>query len=229
MSTLALSTVPHGKFQQYLRVAVPDISHGILFGSGLIVGVAATGASHEQLVACGIGALALAALTTAARGHVSTHAREESDEAEQQRGRGGTDASPTAEREALSASYSRRGLQPALAAKVAAELMEHDAFGTHTRAELGFSPIHRAAPAASVWTSAASAALGAALPLVVAMQSGGASPMRWVAGASLLVLAALGAADSRAHGCAILPGTLRIILWGVLTMAAMAAVGAQLN
>lgn len=53
-----------------------------------------------------------------------------------------TDAA--AEHQELTAIYVDRGVEPNLAAKVAEQLMAHDALGTHAREELGIAETMRA-------------------------------------------------------------------------------------
>ncbi|GAA5165100.1 VIT1/CCC1 transporter family protein [Viridibacterium curvum] len=227
MTAFTLRPLHLDALQQGLRMTLPGISHGILLGSGFILGIASSGASHRQILVAGTCALAVGALVTAARTHVATHARQESDEAEQLREHNTMDSTPGEERSVLAASYTRRGLNPGLAAKVAAELMEHDAFGFHTREELGFKPVRHSLPAARVWAAAANVAIGAALPLAVAASSRE-NLMLWVTIASLLTLAVLSIAVSRARHCAVMPGVMRIGMWSILTMALMTLLGSQL-
>jgi vacuolar iron transporter family protein len=72
------------------------------------------------------------------------------------------------EHKELMAIYIGRGFDPALAKQVADQLMAHDAIGAHARDELGISETLRARPIQAALASAASFAVGAALPLFVA-------------------------------------------------------------
>lgn len=56
-----------------------------------------------------------------------------------------------------------------LALQVSDALMAHDALGAHARDELGLSDMHRARPVQAAITSAATFAVGAALPLGAAV------------------------------------------------------------
>ena len=130
-----------------------------------------------------------------------------------------------AEHAELATIYEQRGLTPTLAAEVAAQLMAHDALGAHARDELGISATLQARPVQAALTSAATFAVGAALPLLVTSFS----PTRWlltlVAGASLVCLGLLGAVAARAGGAQPWVGTLRVVFWGALAMGLTAAVG----
>jgi VIT1/CCC1 family predicted Fe2+/Mn2+ transporter len=73
--------------------------------------------------------------------------------------------------------------------------------------------------------SAASFAVGAALPLLMALWLAPAMLMPGVAGFSLLFLALLGFVAARAGGAPVGPSILRVAFWGALAMALTAAVG----
>jgi VIT1/CCC1 family predicted Fe2+/Mn2+ transporter len=112
-----------------------------------------------------------------------------------------------------------------LARQVAEQLMAADALGAHARDEIGITEISRARPLQAALSSAASFAVGAALPLSTAWLA----PMGWVVatvgGTSLLLLAGLGALAARTGGAPVLRASLRVTLWGALAMLATAAVG----
>jgi VIT1/CCC1 family predicted Fe2+/Mn2+ transporter len=116
-------------------------------------------------------------------------------------------------------------LSPDLALQVATQLSKHDALGAHARDELGISNAFSAKPLQAALASAASFAVGAALPLGVAALVPLQGVLLWVACASLLSLALLGVVAARAGGSAVLPSVWRVTFWGVLAMAATAGVG----
>lgn len=126
----------------------------------------------------------------------------------------------------LAAIYIRRGLTAPLAAEVAVQLMAHDALGAHSRDELGFSEALKARPIQAALASAATFAIGAAFPLLVAITS----PVHWVIptviASSLLFLAILGGVAARVGGAPTVAGALRVMFWGALAMGLTAGVGA---
>jgi len=122
--------------------------------------------------------------------------------------------------------YVARGLDPALAKQVAAQLMAHDALGAHARDELGISASFTARPIQAALASAASFVAGAAMPLAVAAIAPEAGLIPIVSGSSLLFLALLGGLAARAGGAGVLLGALRVTFWGALAMAVTAGVGA---
>jgi VIT1/CCC1 family predicted Fe2+/Mn2+ transporter len=136
-----------------------------------------------------------------------------------------SNATPAAEQRELSGIYVQRGLDPSLARQVAEQLMAHDALGAHARDELGISVTLSARPVQAALASAASFAVGAALPLVVTTLAPMDVLIHWIAGSSLLFLALLGAAAARAGGASALLGAWRVTFWGALAMAITAGVG----
>ena len=81
-------------------------------------------------------------------------------------------------------------------------------------------------PVQAALSSAASFAVGAALPLVVTALSSQPSMVYWVGGTSLLFLALLGVLATRVGGASVVIGAARVTFWGALAMAITAGVGA---
>src|SRR5476649_524900 len=104
--------------------------------------------------------------------------------------------------------------------------MSHDALGAHARDELGISETLRARPIQAAFTSAASFAVGAAMPLLVTALAPVANLIVLVPGASLLFLALLGALAAGAGGANVTVGAIRVTFWGALAMGLTAGVGA---
>jgi VIT1/CCC1 family predicted Fe2+/Mn2+ transporter len=74
--------------------------------------------------------------------------------------------------------------------------------------------------------SAGSFAVGAAMPLVVAIITPDAALIPLVSGTSLMFLAALGGLAAHAGGASVRLGAMRVTFWGALAMALTAGVGA---
>ncbi|MFT5533885.1 MAG: VIT1/CCC1 family predicted Fe2+/Mn2+ transporter [Burkholderiaceae bacterium] len=209
----------------WLRAAVLGANDGIVSTASLLVGVAAAQASHASLLTTGVAALVAGAMSMAAGEYVSVHSQADTENADLARERAELLADPTAERRELTAIYVERGIEPILAAQVAEQLMQHDALGAHARDELGMSSGGRAQPVLAALSSAASFAVGAALPLTVLLLVPETTLIWWVAGTSLLFLALLGGAAARVGGAAVLIGAWRVTFWGALAMALTAGVG----
>jgi vacuolar iron transporter family protein len=119
-----------------------------------------------------------------------------------------------------------RGLEPELAQQVAQRLMAHDALGAHARDELGISEAFSARPVQAAFTSAASFAVGASLPLLAAAIVADSRLIVVVSGSSLVFLAILGGLAARVGGARVSVGAARVTFWGALAMALTAGVGA---
>ena len=132
---------------------------------------------------------------------------------------------PEFEARELAGIYVARGLTPELARQVAQQLMAHDALGAHSRDELGMSETVSARPVQAGLTSAATFAVGAALPLLTALVAPAPYVVPVVAGTSLVFLIALGAWSARTGGAPVLRASLRVAFWGALAMGLTAAVG----
>jgi VIT1/CCC1 family predicted Fe2+/Mn2+ transporter len=210
----------------WLRAAVHGANDGIVSTASLVVGVAAAGASHGSIVLSGIAGLVAGAMSMAAGEYVSVHSQADTEAADLTRERAELEADPVAERRELTAIYVGRGLDYALANQVAGKLMEHDALGAHARDELGISEAQSARPVQAALASAASFAVGAALPLLVAVLASTSSVIAWVSGTALVFLAVLGALAARAGGASLVAGAWRVTFWGALAMAITAGVGA---
>lgn len=131
------------------------------------------------------------------------------------------------EREELAQIYVKRGVDHELAVKVADQLMAKDALGAHARDELGISEITTARPIqAAALTSAATFAIGAAMPLLMVVVSPTDKLVTIVSVASLAFLALLGAVGAKAGGANIITAMARVTFWGALAMALTAGIGA---
>ena len=218
----------------WLRAAVLGANDGIVSTASLVVGVAAAGSSQNSILVTGVAGLVAGAMSMAAGEYVSVHSQADTEKADLSREQAELQNDPVAEQRELTAIYVGRGLQPALAQQVAQQLMARDALGAHARDELGISEVMRARPLQAALASAASFAIGAALPLAVTALVFAMVPARVssqnliasVAGASLVFLAVLGYISARAGGANVLAGAWRVMLWGALAMAATAAAGA---
>jgi vacuolar iron transporter family protein len=210
----------------WLRAAVLGANDGIVSTASLILGVAAAQSSHGQLLIAGVAGLVAGAMSMAAGEYVSVHSQADTERADIALERLELESNPAGERGELTAIYIGRGLDPALAAQVAQQLMEHDALGAHVRDELGLSQTLVARPIQAAVASAASFAVGAAMPLLVVLVAPDAVPIPLVAGVSLVFLAVLGGVAARAGGASVRVGALRVAFWGALAMALTAGVGA---
>lgn len=210
----------------WLRAAVLGANDGIVSTASLMIGVAAAHTPVSSILLTGVAGLVAGAMSMAAGEYVSVYSQADTQNADLARERAELQADPAAEMRELTAIYAARGLEPELARQVAAQLTAHDALGAHARDELGISEALSARPVQAALASAASFAVGAALPLGVALLAPNARLIPWVAATSLLFLALLGGIAARAGGAHVLAGAWRVSFWGALAMAITAGVGA---
>src|ERR1051326_9052810 len=208
----------------WLRPAVLGVNDGIVSTASLLLGVAAAHSTHSGILVAGVAGLAAGAMSMAAGEYVSVRSQTDTEQAEVEIVRRHLESDPEFELEELSAIYIKRGLDTALATQVAKQLMAHDALSAHVRDELGISEVLRARPIQAALTSAASFAVGAALPLTAAMVAE-ASLLPMVSTTSLAFLAVLGGLAAYAGGAPVAPGALRVTFWGALAMAVTAGIG----
>jgi VIT1/CCC1 family predicted Fe2+/Mn2+ transporter len=209
----------------WLRAAVLGANDGILSTASLVLGVAAAHSSHSNILVAGIAGMVAGAVSMAAGEYVSVHSQADTEQAELKRERVELKTNDEGEHKELAAIYVARGLDPSLAKQVARQLMAHDAIGAHARDELGITETLTARPLQAALTSAASFALGAALPLLVTATAPEAGLIPLVSGASLVLLALLGGVAARTGGAGVMVGAIRVLFWGALAMALTTGVG----
>jgi VIT1/CCC1 family predicted Fe2+/Mn2+ transporter len=209
----------------WLRAAVLGANDGLISTSSLVVGVASAQAERGPVLLSALAGLVAGALSMAAGEYVSVSSQADTEQADLARERGELATQPEAEHRELAQIYQSRGLTPTLAAEVATQLMAHDALGAHARDELGLSEITLARPLQAALASAASFAAGAALPLLVVLLLPLAAVVPATIGASLVLLAALGALAARLGGARPGRGALRVTFWGAVAMGVTALIG----
>ena len=209
----------------WLRAAVLGANDGIVSTASLVLGVAAANATHGNVIVAGIAGLVAGAMSMAAGEYVSVRSQADSEQAALNLERGELKADSQGEQRELTAIYVGRGLDPVLAKQVAEQLMAHDALGAHARDELGISETLSARPIQAAFTSAASFAVGAAMPLLPVALAPVSSLIPVVSGTSLVFLAILGGLAARVGGASVTIGTMRVTFWGALAMMLTAGVG----
>jgi VIT1/CCC1 family predicted Fe2+/Mn2+ transporter len=209
----------------WLRAAVLGANDGLLSTSSLMVGVAAASVGPSQLLLTGVAGIVAGAMSMAAGEYVSVSSQADSEKADIERERRELQADPERERQELAAIYVRRGVPRPLALEVADALSKKDVLGAHARDELGITDTSLANPVQAAMASAASFIIGG-LPAIIAVLAAPQSFAIWaIAFVAILTLGMLGAAGGRVGGAPVLPGVLRVMVWGSLAMAVTAGVG----
>jgi VIT1/CCC1 family predicted Fe2+/Mn2+ transporter len=210
----------------WLRAAVLGANDGIVSTASLIVGVAAASADRKAILVAGMAGLVAGAMSMAAGEYVSVSSQADTEQADLSRERQELADNPKGEIKELTNIYIKRGLERALAKEVAEQLMAKDALEAHARDELGISEVIAANPIQAAFASAASFAVGAAMPMIVSLLAPVSKLVWLVSAASLLFLALLGAVAARTGGASVLKGAVRVTFWSAVAMAATALVGA---
>ncbi|HKK15721.1 MAG TPA: VIT family protein [Gammaproteobacteria bacterium] len=209
----------------WIRAAVLGANDGIISTASLVMGVAAANASRENILIAGIAGLVAGAMSMAAGEYVSVSSQADTEKADLERERRELETNPEFEHRELATIYAERGLEPALADQVAAQLMAHDSLAAHARDELGLSEIHTARPIQAALASALTFTAGAVLPLLILLIVPQVFILQAVAASTLIFLVALGYLAAYAGGSNIALSIGRVTFWGVLAMALTAGVG----
>jgi VIT1/CCC1 family predicted Fe2+/Mn2+ transporter len=209
----------------WLRAAVLGANDGIVSTASLILGIAASQATHNDIVLAGVAGLVAGAMSMAAGEYVSVSSQADTEQADLKREHKELNENEQHEKNELASIYVSRGLEPLLAEQVAEQLMKHDALGAHARDELGIAATVTARPIQAALTSAATFAVGAVLPLLMIMLAPVADLIVLVSFSSLLFLTLLGMLAAYTGGSGIMKGAFRVTFWGALAMGLTAAVG----
>jgi VIT1/CCC1 family predicted Fe2+/Mn2+ transporter len=207
----------------WLRAAVLGANDGIVSTASLIVGVASAASNRSEVLVAGVAGLVAGALSMAAGEYVSVSSQADTERADLDRERRELATQPETEEDELTTIYVHRGLERDLARSVARQLMAKDALTAHARDELGLTEEQAARPLQAALASAATFAVGAAIPLlaIVAVPPS----VIVVSTISRVCLVALGAVAARAGGASATVGAARVGFWGAFAMALSAAVG----
>jgi len=209
----------------WLRAAVLGANDGIISTASLIVGVGAAAGTRNEVLIAGVAALVAGAMSMAAGEYVSVSSQSDTEQADLARERKELADSPAFEKEELAQIYVERGLDRALALKVAEQLMAKDALSAHARDELGISEITTARPIQAALASAATFSVGAALPLATVALTPFNTIVPSVSIASLIFLAVLGAVGAKAGGANAWRAIARVTFWGAFALAVTAGIG----
>jgi VIT1/CCC1 family predicted Fe2+/Mn2+ transporter len=204
MSRLAHTETHKLHKASWLRAAVLGANDGLISTSGLVVGMASAGTELRTLLLTAAAGLTAGAFSMAAGEYVSVSSQADVEKADRALEERELAEKPEWEQQELEAIYRQRGLSPELAAQVAHELTAHNALDAHLRDELGITAHSEARPLQAALASATAFVVGALPPIALVM---------------------LGAVAARLGGAPMVPGALRVLLWGALAMGASAAIG----
>ena len=150
----------------WLRAGVLGANDGIVATSGLVIGVAASGAGSAALLTAGMAGLAAGALSMAVGEYVSVSTQRDSEGALLAKERRELEEEPEAELAELAGIYRMKGLDAELAKQVAVQLTAHDALAAHAEVELKLDPDELTNPWHAAGASALAFIVGSLAPLL---------------------------------------------------------------
>ncbi|UOV03642.1 VIT family protein [Pseudoxanthomonas sp. F37] len=209
----------------WLRASVLGANDGIVSVAGLVVGVAASGATPSTILLTGVAGLVAGAMSMAAGEYVSVQSQADAEAAALALEKSELRDMPDGELAELTQIYVGRGLEPALARQVAEQLTAHDALTAHMRDELGITEELRARPVQAALASAAAFTVGALLPIATTVLAPAGKVAMVTTAATLVGLLLSGGLAARVGGAPVLRGAWRVGFWGAMAMGAAALVG----
>jgi len=214
-----------------IRAAIFGISDGLVTNVSLILGVAGAAADPGVIRLAGLAGMAAGAFSMAAGEYVSMAAQKELLERELDVERRSLATRPSFERRELAAIYEKRGVSPAAAEELSAEMMRDPevALETHAREELGVNPRQLGSPIGAAVSSFFAFAMGAVIPLVPWFFVGGTSAIIISVSLGALTALAIGAAIGISTGRGPLRSAVRQLLLGAAAGGVTYAIGAVLG
>ncbi|MFZ4518497.1 MAG: VIT1/CCC1 transporter family protein [Microthrixaceae bacterium] len=209
----------------WLRASVLGANDGILSTGALLLGVAGAGASRSALLTAGVAGLTAGAMSMGIGEYVSVSTQADTERADRAMEEAELAEDPVAETAELRNIYESRGLPRELAQQVADTLMATDPLGAHLRDELGLSEMHAARPLQAALSSLASFALGAAIPLLVAVLIPAGGRALAIAAATVVGMVLLGAVGAALGGADRWRGALRVGVGGTAALALTYGIG----
>lgn len=198
---------------------------GIVSTASLMLGVAAAHASRSAILTAGLAGLAAGSMAMAAGEYVSVASQRDSERADLSRERHELASTPDEELAELTGIYVARGVDPALAVRVAEQLTAHDALASHARDELGLAETTMARPLQAALVSAAAFGSGALLAVIALLVSPTALRAPVIVAVTLGGLATLGRLGAAFGGASWVRPTARVVVGGAVAMAITSAVG----
>ncbi len=186
----------------------------------LILGMAGAHATAGSVRLAGLAGLIGGAFSMATGEYVSMRAQSELMQRELDVERQAIHHDPEEERKELAAIYESRGLDSGLAEELSGKMMRSPelALETHAREELGINPAQTGNPLQAAGSSFVSFALGAVVPLLPWLFTGGTTATRWSM--------ALGAVAAFGIGAALAHFTGRWWLWSAARQLLISAIAA---
>lgn len=212
-----------------LRAGVLGSTDGLVSNLSLLMGVAGSGASHQAIVVAGLAGLVAGSLSMALGEYLSVQSSRELLANELRIEASQLATSPDAEVAELRGIYEAKGVPARMAAELAEHMVRSDpklALDTMAREELGFDPNELGG---SAWVAAGTSlvlfAVGAFVPLLPFLVTGGQVALFAAAGLSGIAIFALGAGITRLTGIHPIRSGLRQLAFGASAAAITYGIG----
>jgi VIT1/CCC1 family predicted Fe2+/Mn2+ transporter len=215
-----------------LRAAIFGVNDGLVSNLSLIMGFAGASQTRSVILLAGISGLLAGACSMGAGEYLSMRIQREVLERMLHLEAHELGSDPAGEAEELAAIYRDKGLSASLAADVADALMRdpETALDTHAREELGIDPDEGlGAPWGAATSSFATFSVGAFVPLVPFLFTGGAAGALLSALVAGLALVAVGGFTSRFTGRPVGVSALRMVAIGAGAAAVTYGIGLLLG
>jgi VIT1/CCC1 family predicted Fe2+/Mn2+ transporter len=215
--------VSHLTKLNWLRAGVLGANDGIVSIAALLVGVAAaTEDTNAILMAAGSISMGLGE-------YVSVSSQRDSELALIAKEKQELIDQPEVELAELQTIYEHKGLSKATAKQVAKELTAHDPIRAHLEAELNILEAHIVNPWHAAFSSTGSFLAGALLPFVTVLVTVDALRIPATIAASIVALAATGAAGAYLGRSTVWKAVLRVVIGGGAALAVTFAIGSLFN
>ncbi|MHA6670303.1 VIT1/CCC1 transporter family protein [Homoserinimonas sp. A447] len=214
-----------GTLLNILRASVLGGQDGIISTAGIVVGVAGASLDNTALLIAGLAGLVSGALSMAGGEYVSVSSQRDTEKALLDKERWELATMPDEELAELAGLYEEKGLSAELARQVAVQLHEKDALAAHAEIELGIDPDQFTNPWHAAVSSAASFAVGAALPLLAITLSPPAVRVYLTFTVVILALVGTGLISAQVGGAPKGRAVLRNVVVGVVTMGVTFGIG----
>jgi VIT1/CCC1 family predicted Fe2+/Mn2+ transporter len=226
--------IPHGEVHRtvrigWLRAAVLGAQDGVASTGALLIGVVAAGSDRDAVIIAGVAALVAGAMSMAAGEYNSVSSQRDTELADIAKETRELAEFPDVELEELTQIYQQRGLDRSLARRVAIQLMDADALGSHVRDELGITEASSARPVQAAVVSAGGFVVGATPVVLAAVLPTGDARLVTITVVALVLLALVGVTAARLGGAPAARAVVRLVVIGGVALALSAVIGELLG
>jgi len=207
------------------------VNDGLVSNLSLIFGVSGAGLDNDAVIIAGVAGLLAGAFSMAAGEYISMQSQRELFERQIELERAELEAMPEEEEAELASVYRAKGFTEAEAATIAHRMFSdpQHALDTLVREELGLDPDELGSPWGAAFGSFVAFAIGALIPVVPYLFTGGATAFVVAIGVSLAALFAVGAGVSLLTGRSTLFSGVRQVAIGAAAAAVTYVVGSVIG